>query len=123
MGKIRSVTMRFDLSYPADGLTYSRLKHTSDQAGRRGRGRQAEYLLSILLGGREFQGLRDTGLEEWPDYTGSPLDPLEYRIEQLEKSLGILKQPCLRLVPMSQPSTSEPRTLREGATETPDVSA
>jgi hypothetical protein len=68
MGMTRSITVQFDLSDPFDALTYARLKESANRAWRRGRNRQAQYLLSILLGARTFESLEQTGLDDVPDF-------------------------------------------------------
>lgn len=68
MGMTKSITVQFHLSDPTDALTYARLKESAARAGRRGRNRQAEYLLSILLGARTFESLEQAGLDAVPDF-------------------------------------------------------
>jgi hypothetical protein len=60
--------MTFDLSDPDEALTYARLKDSSRRACRVSIDRQAEYLLMVMVGVRMFQSLKDTGLEEVPNF-------------------------------------------------------
>lgn len=54
MGRIRIVKMRFDMGNEYDVATYQRLAETGRRAYRRGRGNQANYLVSLMLGVRPY---------------------------------------------------------------------
>lgn len=134
MATIRLVTMRFDLSDPVDAETYAQLKHTGERAGRPQLRRQAEYLLSVLLGTRQFTGTRNAGLDQWPVFadSGNPLDALEARLAAISQGLDRVqlmldhptkKRPCLRLVPLNQQPSSHVVRVTETERPTDNISA
>lgn len=66
MGRTKIVKVRFDLTNEYDVATYQRLAESARQAGRIGRGAQANYLISLVLGVRPYDGRKGAGLTETP---------------------------------------------------------
>ncbi len=126
MSRIRIVKMRFDLSDKYDAATYQGREESGKRAFRRNRGRQAQYLASLMLGTRPYMGLEQTGLAKRPEFSreiDEQLSHLQARVRDVAsrmESLLLRKQrpaPVLRLVPTK--NLSDPRhyqhDLPEGA--------
>lgn len=126
MSRMRIVKMRFDLNDKYDAATYQGLAESGRRAFRRGRGRQAQYLASLMLGARPYLGLENTGLAERPEFSreiDEQLSHLQARAQDLEGRMASLllrnqrREPVLRLVPTN--NSSSPRhcahDLPEGA--------
>lgn len=111
MSRIRTVIMKFDLHNEYDAATYEQLKESGRRAFRRGRGRQAHYLASLMLGTRPYCGLQQTGLTERPEFPleiDEQLAHLQARIKEAESRISHLtgrlvrkqrQASALRLVP------------------------
>lgn len=111
MSRIRTVIMKFDLRNQYDAATYEQLKESARRAFRRGRGRQAHYLASLMLGTRPYCGLQQTGITERPEFPleiDERLSHLQARIKEAENRISHLagrlvrkqrRAPALRLVP------------------------
>jgi hypothetical protein len=112
MGRIRIVKMRFDLTNEYDAATYQRLAESAQRGYRRGRGMQAHYLTSVMLGVRPFGGLRNAGLTERPQLAtelDERLDGFQARVQNVEDRMATTlfrkqdRAPVLRLVPTNAP--------------------
>ncbi len=93
MSRIRIVKMRFDLSDKYDAATYQGLAESGRRAFRRNRGRQAQYLASLMLGARPYLGLEQTGLAERPEFPreiDEQLSHLEVRVRDVEGRMASL---------------------------------
>lgn len=107
--------MRFDFSNPYDVATYQKLGESARRGGRLGRGSQANYLSSVMLGVRSYEGKELAGLAERPCFPPevedtinklkayrrdieSLLSALEQRSQEMEPSQEA--RPTLRLVPL-----------------------
>lgn len=93
MSRIRIVKMRFDLSDKYDAATYQGLEESGKRAFRRNRGRQAQYLASLMLGTRPYMGLEQTGLAERPEFSreiDEQLSHLQARAQDLEGRMASL---------------------------------
>lgn len=108
MSRIRTVIMNFDLRNQYDAATYEQLKESARRADRRGRGQQAHYLVSLMLGTRPYSGLRQTGLTELPQFPleiDERLCTLQAMVKEVESQIAskLSRQrghaPALRLVP------------------------
>jgi len=116
MGRTKIVKMRFDMDNKYDVATYQRLGESARRADRRGRGNQANYLISLMLGVRIYGGMREAGLTERPQFPPE-IDELWENImarikEVHDQMAGTLvpeqnRAPDLRLVPASDHSVPE----------------
>jgi hypothetical protein len=116
MGRTRIVEMRFDLTNEYHAATYQRLAESAQRAGRRGRGIQANYLSSLMLGVRPSNCFQYSGLIERPDFPPT-IKELEQRLVAIEASFKKVasdvgnrsskKNHAPRLVPPSDQSCPE----------------
>ena len=118
MSRVRIVTMRFDLTDECDAATYQQLAESGRRAFRRGRGKQAHYLTSLMLGTRPYRGLELTGLTERPQFPpefDEQLSHLEGKMKELKGRMTrrlLRKQrgaPVLRLVPTNDHNSPQQR--------------
>lgn len=110
MARTKIVQMRFDMTCEYDVATYQRLAESARRGDRRGRGNQARYLVSLMLGARPYMGLKNAGLTEIPPFdrgvderVAELLGRLKYPTDQMSEELVPAKNPApvLRLVPPS----------------------
>lgn len=110
MGRTKIVKMRFDLTNEYDAATYQRLAETARRAYRRGRGNQANYLVSLMLGARPYNAWSwsQIGLTQIPQFDPEiykQMANLQAKIEEVSSHIAdklLPKQkhaPLLRLVP------------------------
>jgi len=64
----KQVQVSFDLSNPIEALTYQQLAASTRLAGRKSRGRQAGWLLSLILSARRIRDPKWDGLSSVPDF-------------------------------------------------------
>lgn len=91
MDRPKIVTMRFDLSNEYDAATYHRLAESARRADGRGRGNQANYLASFMLGVRGPDLLQYADLTEIPHFDPKVvkrLDNLRSRIDEIARHVG-----------------------------------
>lgn len=110
MALTKIVHMRFDMTCEYDVATYQRLAESSRRGERRGRGNQALYLVSLMLGTRTYTGLKNAGLTEIPPFdrgiderVADLLARLKNPNDQMSEEPGQAKNraPVLQLVPPS----------------------
>lgn len=108
MGRTKIVKMRFNMGNEYDVATYQRLEESGRRAFRRGRGNQAVYLASLMLGTRPYMGLREAGLTERPNFPREIDERLANIVASLKELNGRMddmlvpeqnRAPVLRLVP------------------------
>lgn len=86
MARVRIIKMHFDLTNEYDAATYQRLAESAQRAGRRGRGNQANFLVSLMLGVRPSDCFQYSGLTERPHFTPT-IEELDQRLTALEATL------------------------------------
>ncbi|OQW32898.1 MAG: hypothetical protein A4E19_05975 [Nitrospira sp. SG-bin1] len=108
VGRKKIVKIRFDMANEHDVATYQRLAESAQRADRRGRGNQANYLVSLMLGVRTYSGLRLAGLTERPQFPpglDEVMNNLSARVQELSRRIEDMsvprqdRAPVLRLVP------------------------
>ncbi len=107
MGRIKIIKMRFDFDNEYDVATYHKLAESAQRADRRGRGNQAIYLASLMLGVRSSYLIRSAGLTEAPYFAPTHVERLEAaeaRLKEIARDLVDRSSrenhvPVLRLVP------------------------
>lgn len=96
MGQTKIVKMRFDMANEYDAATYQRLAESARLADRRGRGNQANYLVSLMLGVRTYSGLRLAGLTERPQFPpelDELMNNLSARVQELSRRIEDMSAP------------------------------